>query len=159
MKITKKYVLFWGGIYSQWYSAKMTIDGKEYNCCEQYMMEQKAILFGDQEIAEKIMKENDPREQKKLGRAVKGFDRSKWDQKCFSVIYVANLAKFSQNPDLKKELMETGDRILVEASPLDGIYGISLHEDNEDSLDPSKWKGTNLLGFALTSVKNELRHE
>ena len=60
MKITDKYVFFWNGIYSQWYVAPMKIDGIEYNCCEQYMMHQKALTFGDLEIADEILLETNP---------------------------------------------------------------------------------------------------
>jgi ribA/ribD-fused uncharacterized protein len=159
MKITDKYVFFWGGIYSQWYQSDMIIDGVSYNCCEQYMMHQKALTFGDTEIAEKIMAISNSKEQKRLGRLVKGFDKSVWDSKAFSVVYKGNLAKFTQNPTLMSQLMTTGNRIIVEASPLDNIWGIGLHEDNEDCLDPSLWKGTNLLGFAITAVRNTLKEK
>lgn len=157
MKTTSKYVFFWNGIYSQWHKADMTVLGIEYNSCEQYMMHQKALLFGDRETAELIMQEENPREQKKFGRMVKNFDKATWDKNSLAIVYAGNLAKFSQNEGLKKELLETGDRILVEASPLDNIWGIGLDEKAKGIEDPSNWKGLNLLGQAITLVKNELR--
>lgn len=157
MKTTKNHVFFWGGIYSQWHKAPMTIDGVEYNCCEQYMMHQKALLFGDEDTAEEIMEARDPKEQKALGRKVKGFDSNRWDEACISIVYKGNLAKFSQNPSLKKELLETGDRILVEASPVDKIWGIGLADDAAGIDDPSNWKGKNLLGWSITLVKKHLQ--
>lgn len=159
MKTTNKYVFFWNGIYSQWHKANMTIDRIEYNSCEQYMMHQKALLFGDEETAELIMLEQNPREQKKFGRMVKGFDKSTWDKNSLAIVYEGNLAKFSQNAGLKKEMIATGNRFFVEASPFDNIWGIGMDQDSQGVEDPSYWLGLNLLGQALTLVKNELRGE
>lgn len=156
MKITEKYIFFWGGIYSQWCMIPMTIDGIEYNTCEQYMMHQKALLFGDTETAEKIMKAEHPKDQKALGRQVKNFSESTWKRHCFSIVYRANMAKFTQNEDLKKFIMETGNRTFVEASPEDVIWGIGLYENTEGIEDVANWQGTNLLGFALTMVRNKI---
>lgn len=159
MKSTKKHIFFWNGIYSQWHKAPMTIDRIEYNSCEQYMMHQKALLFGDEEIAELIMQETNPREQKKFGRMIKNFDKATWDKNCLAIVYEGNLAKFRQNADLKEQMLSTKNKIFVEASPLDSIWGIGLAEDAEGIDDPSYWLGLNLLGQALTLVKNQLRNE
>jgi ribA/ribD-fused uncharacterized protein len=121
------------------------------------MMHQKALLFEDNEIAKLIMKESNPREQKKYGRMIKNFDKSTWDKNCLAIVYEGNLAKFSQNEDLKEEMLSTGNRIFVEASPLDNIWGIGLAEDTEGIDNPSFWLGLNLLGQALTLVKQEIR--
>jgi ribA/ribD-fused uncharacterized protein len=157
MKTTSKYVFFWNGIYSQWHKANMTVLDIEYNSCEQYMMHQKALLFGDLETAELIMQESNPREQKRFGRMVKGFDKALWDKNSLAIVYAGNLAKFSQNEGLKKELLATGSRVLVEASPVDNIWGIGLADDARGVEDPSNWKGLNLLGQAIMLVRNELR--
>jgi ribA/ribD-fused uncharacterized protein len=159
MKITNKFVFFWNGIYSQWYKALMTIDNIEYNSCEQYMMHQKALLFGDEEIAELIMQEKNPKEQKKYGRMIKGFDKVLWDKNCLAIVYEGNLAKFRQNLGLRQEMLSTGNRFFVEASPLDNIWGIGLDENAEGIEDPSYWLGLNLLGQALTLVKNQIKTE
>jgi ribA/ribD-fused uncharacterized protein len=157
MKITDNYVFFWNGIYSQWHKAPMTIDKVVYNSCEQYMMHQKALLFGDNDIAELIMKETNPREQKKYGRMIKNFDKSTWDKNCLAIVYEGNLAKFSQNLELKEEMLSTENKIFVEASPLDNIWGIGLDENAEGIENPSYWLGLNLLGQALTIVKKEIQ--
>jgi ribA/ribD-fused uncharacterized protein len=154
---TDKYVFFWNGIYSQWHKANMTIGKIEYNSCEQYMMHQKALLFGDEETAELIMQEKNPREQKKFGRMVKNFDKSVWEKNCLAIVYEGNLAKFSQNAGLKEEMLSTGNRFFVEASPFDNVWGIGMDENAQGVEDPSYWLGLNLLGQALTLVKNELR--
>jgi ribA/ribD-fused uncharacterized protein len=156
MTTTDKFVFFWNGIYSQWYDAPFTIDGISFNTCEQYMMYKKALLFGDKDIAKQILSTSIPDEQKSLGRMVKGFDRTIWDQHCFSIVYEANLAKFSQNPELKKELIATGNRVIVEASPGDFIWGVKMRDTNENIESPEQWSGLNLLGFAIMTVRNQL---
>ena len=156
MKITDKHVFFWNGIYSQWHKSLMTIDKIVYNSCEQYMMHQKALLFGDSEIAELIMNESNPKEQKKYGRMIKGFDKAAWDKNCLAIVYEGNLAKFTQNAELREQMISTENRIFVEASPFDTIWGIGLGEDAEGIDNPSYWQGLNLLGQALTLVKTKL---
>lgn len=157
MKITDKYVFFWNGIYSQWHKAPMTIDGVEYNCCEQYMMHQKALTFNDLEIAEKVLQTSNPKDQKALGRQVKGFNKDKWDSVCLGIVYKGNFAKFTQNTDLMEELLSTKDRLLVEASPLDKIWGIGMAEQDPGVDDPANWKGLNLLGWSITLVKQQIK--
>lgn len=158
MKITNKYVFFWNGIYSQWHKAPMIIEGVEYNCCEQYMMHQKALTFNDLEIAEKVLQTSNPKDQKGLGRQIKGFDKDKWDSVCLGIVYKGNFAKFTQNPDLMSALLSTGDRLLVEASPLDKIWGIGMAEEDPAVDDPANWKGLNLLGWSITLVKQQLKN-
>ena len=159
MKVTDKHVFFWNGIYSQWHKAPMTIDKIEYNSCEQYMMHQKALLFGDEDIAEQIMQETNPREQKKFGRMIRNFDKATWDKNCLAIVYEGNLAKFKQNAGLREEMLNTGNRFFVEASPVDNIWGIGLDENAEGIDDPSYWLGLNLLGQALNLVKNQIKSE
>ena len=150
------YVFFWNGIYSQWYQAPMTIDGIEYNCCEQYMMHQKALTFGDTETAELIMKAKHPKDQKALGRQVKNFDKAKWDTVSIGIVYKGNYAKFSQNVELADELLATGNKIMVEASPYDTIWGIGMGEKEPGINDPANWRGLNLLGWSIMLVRKEL---
>lgn len=157
MKTTDKYVFFWNGIYSQWVHSPMVIDGVEYFSCEQYMMHQKALFFGDTEIAEKIMESLLPSLQKALGRQVKNFNVDRWNKVCVGIVYKGNLAKFTQNEEFKKELLETGDRIIVEASPYDQIWGIGMGEEEEGIEDPINWKGQNLLGWSIMMVRQHLK--
>jgi len=157
MKVTDKYIFFWGEHPSQWYPSPMVIDGTEYNCCEQYMMQQKALHFGDVEIADKVMKTRHPSDQKKLGKLVKNFDKESWDKVNFQIVYRGNYAKYTQNEELKKLLLNAGDRLFVEASPQDVIWGIGLGENDANIENPSLWKGQNLLGWAVTLVKQELQ--
>ena len=155
--VTDKYVFFWNGVFSQWYPSKFVIEGVEYNCCEQYMMAQKALLFNDLESHKMIMYSKSPDEQKGFGRRVKGFDKEKWEAICRQVVFDANIAKFSQNPKMLEELMDTKDLEIVEASPYDRIWGIGLHETDPKALDKSQWQGTNWLGEEIMSVREKLR--
>ncbi len=161
-----KYVFFWGhkkfnGItetcLSQWYECKFTVDGVEYHTAEQYMMAQKAILFKDDEILQKIMSADNPAVYKSLGRQIRNFDSKIWDENKCKIVVSGNMAKFSQNPELFDFLLKTGDRVLVEASPYDRIWGIGLAKDTPEIENPFKWKGINLLGFALMEVRENLK--
>ena len=70
---------------------------------------------------------------------------------------LGNWHKFSQNRELREFLLSTGDSVLVEASPYDAIWGIRLAASSPEAQDPMKWRGQNLLGFALMEVRDELR--
>jgi len=145
--------------FSQWYMRDFTVDGIKYNCAEQYMMHQKAVLFGDAEHAELILEATEPRDQKKLGRQVKNFDEKIWGENCKKIVHAGNVAKFSQNDDLKEIMFATKGTILVEAAPRDRIWGIGLGKDNPKALDKRNWRGKNLLGYILTDVREELMNK
>jgi len=157
MKITDKYVFFWNGIYSQWHPSTFIVDEYEYNTAEKFMMHQKALFFGDEETASQIMRTDRPDEQKALGRQVKNFNSDRWQKVCLGIVYKGNYAKFTQNEDFKKELMETGDRIIVEASPYDQIWGIGMGENEHGIEDPKNWKGQNLLRWVIMMVRQHLK--
>jgi len=155
--ITDKFVFFWNGIYSQWYVRNILIDGVEYSSCEQYMMAMKARTFNDSEAYLEIMATNTPRIQKEWGRKVQGFDKYKWNEVCREIVYKGNLAKFTQYEDLREQLMETGDRELVEASPYDRIWGIGMDVDHPDLENKAEWNGLNWLGEAITRVRETIK--
>jgi hypothetical protein len=150
------FVFFWNGWPSQWHPADFTIDGVAYTCAEQFMMAEKARLFGDDEVLRQILATASPREQKALGRNVRGFEEERWTAACREVVYRGNVGKFSQNADLKALLLATGDKTLVEASPTDRIWGIGLAADDRRATDRSAWRGKNWLGEALMRVRAEL---
>ena len=150
-------ILFYGGVFSQWYPARFVVDGVVYSCAEQYMMAKKAQLFQDHEAVKKIMASRNPATQKALGRKVAGFKREVWDTVSRDVVLRASLAKFSQNHKLLAYILGTGEDILVEASPTDTIWGIGLDELDPDALDPAKWQGTNWLGEVLMETRSALR--
>lgn len=166
--INIKYVYFWKptitdvvtrSCFSQWFKSGFVKDGVAYNTAEHWMMSQKAKLFGDNEILEKILETNDPGQVQILGRKIKNFDPKIWYENSFNIVFEGNYHKFSQCHDLKEFLLNTKDSILVEASPLDRIWGIGLAEEDERSANPYLWKGLNLLGFALMEVRDRLKNE
>ena len=144
------------GFLSQHYKSDFVVDNIKYNCTEQYMMAQKAKLFGDDEIYQKILTAKEPFEHKKLGRLVKNYKEDQWIANREQIVYTGNINKFSQNIKLKKLLLETGDAILVEASPYDKIWGVGLKYTDPRLQDPKKWNGLNLLGKILMKVREEL---
>ena len=154
----EKYVFFWktASPFSNWHPSKFTLDGQVFENMEQYMMWSKAMLMVDTETAQKILLTSDPRTIKALGREVRNFNSYLWDKVKYGVVYGGCYAKFTQNEKIKKVLMDTGDKVLVEASPFDKIWGIGLHWEDDDVLDESKWKGQNLLGKALMEVRKQL---
>lgn len=156
---TDTMVLFWHppAVYGQWTDSPFVVDGVTYSCAEQFMMAEKARLFGDAAVCAKILASRDPREHKALGRQVAGFDRAVWERACLDIVVRGNLAKFTQNPAMRAVLMATGDRLLVEASPLDKIWGVGLRADDPRIHDRANWRGQNLLGEALMRVRAELR--
>jgi ribA/ribD-fused uncharacterized protein len=122
-------------------------------------MAEKARLFGDEAIRAKILASASPRDHKALGRKVSGFVAETWDRSCLDIVVRGNMAKFSQNPAMKAALLATGDKLLVEASPLDTIWGVGLRADDPRVHDRATWRGKNLLGEALMRVRAELRGE
>ena len=164
----KEYCLFWGhrpardgritrSCLSQWWPADFYAGSRSYLCMEQYMMAGKAELFGDQEMLERILASSDPKQIKALGRQVRGFDQTVWDQFKYAIVLNGNWCKFNQNGELGDFLLSTGDSALAEASPYDRVWGIGLPADSADAKAPVKWQGQNLLGFALMEVRDELR--
>lgn len=165
-----KFLFFWGhtpaadgsvgaSCLSQWWMQDFEIDGTVYCCAEQYMMAEKARLFGDEKMLRSIMGTRYPKEMKAYGRAVQNFDKAVWEQNCGRIVKAASRAKFSQNRELLEFLVNTGSRILVEASPRDRIWGIGMGKSNPDAENPMKWRGRNMLGFALTQTRDELTEE
>jgi ribA/ribD-fused uncharacterized protein len=128
----------------------------EFNCAEQYMMFAKALFFGDFETAGKIMKNNNPRQQKGLGRNVNGFDEERWEKIRSTVVENASVEKFGQNKYARQVLLSTDDKELVEASPFDRTWGIGFTVENAKFTDRGKW-GLNLLGKALVVARTRLR--
>lgn len=153
----EKFTYFWRSQspFSQWYIAKFIINGIEFNCAEQYMMYMKAVLFGDEEVSQKILEAKIPSQHKSLGRKVKNFQQEIWESNCKNIVYDANYAKFTQNPELKQKLLETKGTI-VEASPVDCIWGVGLSEDDPRIKDRKTWRGKNWLGEILTQLRDNL---
>ena len=163
-----RYLFFWGHrplpngqignpCFSQWWPAAFSVNGVRYPTAEHFMMAEKARLFGDEEVREQILKAPSPKAAKELGRQVRNFDEHTWVEARFAFVVEGNLAKFNQNAELGNYLLGTRDRVLVEASPADRIWGIGLAADSAQAMDPEQWLGLNMLGFALMEVREKLR--
>lgn len=160
-------LLFWGHtrrgdaavgpwVLSQWWPVDVVVDGVRHRSAEHVMMARKAELFGDPATRDLVLAAPTPREAKALGRRVRGFDGAVWAAERFEIVVGANIAKFAAEP-LRGHLLGTGDRVLVEASPDDAVWGIGIAADDERAATPSRWPGTNLLGFALMEARARLR--
>ncbi|GGQ39361.1 hypothetical protein GCM10010279_55960 [Streptomyces mutabilis] len=163
-----KYLCFWGhrprpdgligpSCLSQWWPSPFTVAGVVYPTAEHWMMAGKARLFEDAEAERRVLAAGHPAEAKKAGRLVRGFDEAVWERERFSLVVEGSVHKFASDPALREFLVNTGDRVLVEASPVDRVWGIGLTADDEAATDPARWRGSNLLGFALMRARERLR--
>jgi ribA/ribD-fused uncharacterized protein len=163
-----KYLFFWGhtphkdgvitsSCLSQWWACDFENEGIQFKSTEHWMMYHKALLFNDSIIADQILKCRTPGEAKALGRKVSNFDEDIWNSHRMKIVIEGNRLKFSQNEKLKTFLLNTKQRVIVEASPVDEIWGIGLSKDSNDIDNPNTWRGLNLLGFALMEVRDLLK--
>ncbi|MEV5336154.1 NADAR family protein [Streptomyces werraensis] len=163
-----RYLHFWGhrplpdgrvgaSCLSQWWPSPFTVDGVEYATAEHWMMAAKARLFDDTEGERRVLAAGHPSEAKKAGRLVRGFDEEIWRRERFGIVVEGSVHKFAAHGELRSFLLNTGDRVLVEASPVDRVWGIGLAADAEAANDPTRWRGPNLLGFALMEARRRLR--
>jgi len=164
------YRFFWGhrprkdaalsdSCFSQWWRCRFVVDGQPYSSAEQYMMAGKARLFGDGEALARILAADEPDRIKALGRQVTGYDEEAWAARRFDIVTAGNVEKFGQDEQLRRYLLATDDEIIVEASPVDRVWGIGLPAAHEDANRPERWPGLNLLGFALARARAILRGE
>ncbi|WBO63533.1 NADAR family protein [Streptomyces camelliae] len=162
-----KYLHFWGhrptkdgsigpSCLSQWWPSPFVVDGVEYATAEHWMMAGKARLFEDAEAERKVLAAGHPSQAKKAGRLVRGFDEAIWERERFRIVVEGSVHKFAADAALREFLLGTGDRVLVEASPVDRVWGIGLAVSDEAAFDPARWRGPNLLGFALMEARERL---
>ncbi|MEU2075840.1 NADAR family protein [Streptomyces sp. NPDC056534] len=163
-----KWLHFWGhrphpdgrlsaSCLSQWWPAPFVVDGVSYATAEHWMMAAKARLFEDAEAERAALSARTPAEAKKAGRLVRGFDETVWARERFGIVVEGSVRKFSSDEALRGYLLGTGTRVLVEASPVDRVWGIGLAADDPRAHDPASWRGDNLLGFALMEARERLR--
>ncbi|MDO3646802.1 NADAR family protein [Nocardia mangyaensis] len=165
--LAPKYLPFWGhtprrdgaigsSCLSQWWPATFVVGGVTFASAEHYMMWRKAILFEDAATATRILEAGHPSQAKNLGRRIRDFDETLWARTRFEIVVAGSVAKFGQDAALRAYLLGTGTRVLVEASPMDRIWGIGLAAEDARTADPARWRGLNLLGFALMRARTEL---
>lgn len=147
-----KYLPFWGHtapsngaigphMFSQWYAHAFEHDGVRYRTAEHFMMAGKARLFEDLEALNRILNAKTPGEAKGIGREVRGFSPEMWEAECLSIVTNGSIAKFSSSAELRAYLLGSKDRVLVEASPRDRIWGIGMGRNNPLVERPSQWRG------------------
>ena len=160
-----KFVFFYGhqkgkkyACLSNWYPAQFEKNGNIFSNTEQYMMYRKALLMGDLEMSEKILKTGDPRKAKALGRKVSNWDEEKWVKNREQIMYDGCMLKFSnpENIEMRNELLSTRGKSCVECSPYDRIWGIGMNMNDSSKEDENNWKGLNLLGKTLDKVREQL---
>ncbi|BCG05547.1 hypothetical protein PPGU19_101150 (plasmid) [Paraburkholderia sp. PGU19] len=158
MRKVENFTLFFGAddALSNWHPCRFSYHGVDFTSVEQFMMFSKAKLFGDEIAAAEIIAARHPKDQKAIGRGVKGFDLATWEGKRESIVYVGCREKFAQNPGLRSLLLATAPTELVEASPYDRIWGVGRGERDPLILDKANWRGTNLLGITLMKVRDTL---
>jgi ribA/ribD-fused uncharacterized protein len=136
---TLEFLYFWGHsntynqdvgkfCFSQWFESIFIVEGKTYYNAEQWMMAQKAQLFEDDMVYEQILATSRPADVKELGRKVKGFNEEIWNEKRFEIVKLGNIHKFNQNRAFGNYLLKTENKIIIEASPNDAVWGIGLHK-------------------------------
>ena len=144
------------GYLSNWYPSKFAVNGVAFSSMEQYMMYKKAECFGDKDTADKILSTDDVAKIKNLGRLVANYNESRWNGVRQIIVFEGLIEKFSRNEDLKEQLKATGNSILAECAVNDRIWGIGLSMKDPNRLEIDKWKGQNLLGYALMAVRERL---
>ena len=157
--MSEHFTFFWSGPFSQWYKAPFTVDGQYYNTAEQFMMAEKARLFGDLEALRNILGAREPDVQKRFGRLVKNFLEDVWLGQARDIVYRGNRAKFTTHRELLQSLLDTEGTSLAEASPTDTLWGIGLAADAKDATDRTKWQGENWLGETLERLREDLLSE
>jgi len=162
MRITDTHIYFYKSWMSNWTPNNLEIIYKDllFTNSEQLFMWFKADYFKDYSTRDKIAVLGfSPRTAKELGREVKNYNDDKWKEVRENYMYLACLAKFESSEDLKNKLLATDNKVLVEASPIDRIWGIGLAEYDDKVLDENQWLGLNLLGKTLMKVRNELKNK
>lgn len=151
----EQFTFFWRGPLSQWDTSPFMVDEILYHQAEHYMMAEKARLFGDRETWLKTFETTSAKAHKALGRQVRGFCVEIWEAHAREIVYKGNMAKFQQNQTHRAVLFGTRGT-LVEASPVDQIWGIGLTAEDPRALRRETWLGRNWLGAVLTQVREDL---
>lgn len=156
MKTSLDYVYFWGDEpFSNFTPCKVTVDGVNFCSSEQAFMYQKALFFHDTKIAEQILEAKTPKGAKALGRKVHNFNGEAWYAVSYNIMKNIVKHKFDQNQWMKQELLAPyyQNKIFVEASPYDRIWGIGFGQ-NQAEFHKKDW-GNNRLGQILTELRDE----
>lgn len=149
--VKEDHIFFWGGIFSNFHP----INGNEALTSEHFYMEAKAIFFSDFKTLVRIRQAATPKEAKRLGRSVERFDQAEWDKVKCKMMKTALANKLMLDDKFLQALKDSGNKILVEASPFDRIWGIGFKEDDPNICNTELW-GENLLGKCLMEVREAM---
>ena len=162
MRVTDTHIYFWGSHFSNFWLCPIyatpdcAVTGFRYNCAEQLYMVEKAMFFNDHDSALMMCYCPDGKSVKALGRKVKNFDQDEWNKVSYDKMLIACRGKYTQNKNLVEELINTKNKVMVESSPSDKIWGVGLHESDDRILNESNWTGENRLGKVLMQIRSEL---
>ena len=135
------------------------VDGEKFASVEHYFQAMKAKEFDDKEMYEKIIKTKTGKAVKAVGKKISNFKEELWDSKKDQVMEKAVRAKFTQHPELRRQLLETGDRQIGEADPRNLYWGIGTSMASEKSRHPAKWRGLNKMGKLLMKLRDQFKTE
>nr|CAD2199406.1 unnamed protein product [Meloidogyne enterolobii] len=147
---TKRYV------FSNHFDCIFVVDGVTFHSSESYYMYYKALYSYNYEIAEQILSLKSAALVKKLGSNLPGHNTKKWRKICILVMSIANWYKYNQNPELRRILLSTRGILLVEASRSDQYWSCGLEMHSKDIVDKKKWRGLNVLGRILMSIRDRI---
>ncbi len=155
---SKGFEFFYGHkfVFSNFHLLPFLVEEKKFCCVEQYYQYKKALYFGDDTVAIKILNCNEPKQCKHLGGSVSNFNAEDWRNIQETIMFEALVAKFTQNKKAMNDLLATGSRILVEASP-DRLWGCGLSMDDPKIDNPAQWTGKNRLGALMSRVRDYLK--
>ena len=141
----------WCGIYGGQETVPIEFSEKAIMLC-------KASLMGDADVFARVASAETPAEAKRLGRLVEPWDETLWMSHICDIAKHIMLSKFLGVPGLRERLLATEERVIAEASPSDPLWGIGLSAKDPDARYPPKWKGANVLGWALMQARAAIRH-
>jgi hypothetical protein len=142
---------------SNFHMATFKHNGITYTSSEQWIQTTKARLFpGNEELIHQMLNTHEPLKIKQLGHRVLNFNAKIWNEQAQELIYPGLKAKFAQNYYMLDFLDSTGQKLIVEASPTDLLFGIGQRITNKTILQPETHKGANIQGLMLMRIRNEL---
>ena len=141
---------------SNFFPCEFQVGNDKFNCGEQYLTVAKAKLFHDSDTVSKLFQENNPVNQKRIGKEVKNYVHKEWLTSSEELVYKGILAKFNQSDYLKNFLLATKDSLIVEASR-DTVWGVGLTMSDDNIWVMDKHRGENKLGKILMRVRCDIK--
>ena len=145
------------GEFSNQYQAPFTYIGTRFESVEQFLYYMRALFGRSKATAEKVLEcGGDSAALVKISKKQRLLENNSWEEVRQQIMRLGMRQKFLQNPELRKKLLSTGFRLLVEI-PKEGLLDRILPPSEEWVRDPAKWKNRNMTGKALMQVRADLR--